>query len=191
MAVAWSRAKVGERRAPTSIVRDPVVAQATLPRFLSLGDRRASTCSIDNVEGAAGDYTIDLDVRGPVVDRRERPAPHDQAVGEGAGGDQRSRSPPAGVGRADHRPAAAAAPASTRRRPSRIDVKPGSAEHLSPHRAHPRAGRQACASRAISWRTSCPAPARCRCPCRRWRGSTCPHCCRRSTAIPTAAPSRS
>ncbi len=65
MAVAWSRGKVGEA-AREIIIRDPVVAQATLPRFLALGDRSRFHVQLDNVEGQAGDYTMDLDVRGPV-----------------------------------------------------------------------------------------------------------------------------
>ncbi|MDF2119818.1 alpha-2-macroglobulin [Roseiarcaceae bacterium H3SJ34-1] len=65
MAVGWTRNKVGSASKDV-IVRDPVVAQATLPRFLSLGDRSQFHVQVDNVEGPAGDYVIDLDVRGPV-----------------------------------------------------------------------------------------------------------------------------
>lgn len=65
MAVAWTKTRVGEASREI-IVRDPVVVQATLPRFLSLGDRSRFHMQVDNVEGAAGDYVIDLDVRGPV-----------------------------------------------------------------------------------------------------------------------------
>ena len=57
MAVAWSSTKVG--RATTDVtVRDPVVLTATLPRFLLNGDHGAMSMDLDNVEGAAGDYTI-------------------------------------------------------------------------------------------------------------------------------------
>ena len=38
------------------IIRDPVVAQATLPRFLSLGDQSRFHVQIDNVEGKSGRY---------------------------------------------------------------------------------------------------------------------------------------
>ncbi len=65
MAVAWARGKVGEA-ARDLIIRDPVVAQATLPRFLALGDRSRFHVQVDNIEGPAGDYIMDLDVRGPV-----------------------------------------------------------------------------------------------------------------------------
>src|SRR5262249_43832084 len=57
LAVAWSKEKVG-RGVGEVIVRDPVVLTATLPRFLRTGDRGAVQLELDNVEGAAGDYTI-------------------------------------------------------------------------------------------------------------------------------------
>ena len=49
------------------IVRDPVVLAGTLPRFLSVGDQSRFFMQLDNVEGPAGDYTVDLDIHGPVV----------------------------------------------------------------------------------------------------------------------------
>ncbi len=66
MASAWSKTRVGSASADV-IIRDPVVVQATLPRFLSLGDQSRFHMQIDNVEGLAGDYTVDLDVHGPVT----------------------------------------------------------------------------------------------------------------------------
>jgi uncharacterized protein YfaS (alpha-2-macroglobulin family) len=66
MAVAWSTGRVGSATADV-IVRDPVVLAGTLPRFLSVGDRSRFFMQIDNVEGRAADYTVDLDVHGPVV----------------------------------------------------------------------------------------------------------------------------
>ena len=66
MAVGWSRDKVGAASKDV-IIRDPVVVQATLPRFLALGDRSQFHIQVDNVEGAAGDYAVDLDVRGPIA----------------------------------------------------------------------------------------------------------------------------
>ncbi len=57
MAVAWSKGKVGHANAEV-VVRDPVVLTATLPRFLLPGDRSSLHLDLDNVEGAAGDYTI-------------------------------------------------------------------------------------------------------------------------------------
>jgi len=57
MAVAWSKEKVGKASGDV-IVRDPVVLTTTLPRFLRTGDRGAIQLELDNVEGAAGDYSI-------------------------------------------------------------------------------------------------------------------------------------
>ncbi len=65
MAVAWTATKLG--RATTDVtVRDPVVLTATLPRFLLNGDKGAMSMDLDNVEGAAGDYTISVKTAGPV-----------------------------------------------------------------------------------------------------------------------------
>jgi len=63
MAVAWSKDKVGQASGDV-IVRDPVVLTATLPRFLRTGDRGAVQLELDNVEGAAGDYTIVVSAEG-------------------------------------------------------------------------------------------------------------------------------
>ena len=63
MAVAFSKTKVGGASVDV-IVRDPVVVEATLPRFLDLNDRSRFHLEIDNVEGAAGDYTYDVGARG-------------------------------------------------------------------------------------------------------------------------------
>ncbi len=65
-AVAWSKDKVGSAQADV-VVRDPVVVAATLPRFLDVGDRSQMHVEIDNVEGDAGDYTLDLDIHGPLT----------------------------------------------------------------------------------------------------------------------------
>jgi uncharacterized protein YfaS (alpha-2-macroglobulin family) len=64
MAVAWTKTKVGATSADV-IVRDPVVLQATLPRFLAIGDRSRLHLDIANVEGESGDYVFDVDVHGP------------------------------------------------------------------------------------------------------------------------------
>ena len=64
MAVAWTATKLG--RANTDVtVRDPVVLTATLPRFLLNGDHGTMSFDLDNVEGAAGDYTINVKTDGP------------------------------------------------------------------------------------------------------------------------------
>src|SRR5262249_37847329 len=65
MAVAWPATKLG--RATTDVtVRDPVVLTATLPRFLLNGDKGTMNFDVDNVEGAAGDYTINVKTSGPL-----------------------------------------------------------------------------------------------------------------------------
>jgi alpha-2-macroglobulin len=66
MAVAWSRTSVGSAEKDV-IIRDPVVVQATLPRLLNFGDASRFHIEIDNVDGAPGDYAVDVDVRGPVT----------------------------------------------------------------------------------------------------------------------------
>lgn len=65
MAVAWTATKLG--RANTDVViRDPVVLTTTLPRFLLNGDHGTVNLEIDNVEGQAGDYVINVRTGGPV-----------------------------------------------------------------------------------------------------------------------------
>ncbi len=66
MAAAWSKGKVGNASQDV-IVRDNVVMQATVPRFLALGDRSQFHLQLDNVEGKPGDYTLDLDLHGPLT----------------------------------------------------------------------------------------------------------------------------
>ena len=66
MAVAWSKDKVGKASTDV-VVRDPVVLTATLPRFLRTGDRGAVQLELDNVEGAAGDYSISVSADGPIA----------------------------------------------------------------------------------------------------------------------------
>ena len=102
MALAWSKSKVGSAEANV-IVRDPVVVTATLPRFLNLGDRSQMHVDIDNVEGEAGDYRLDLDIHGPLSARGRRVEPrrcklaaHQRALGDDA-------DPAAGVGTAGAR----------------------------------------------------------------------------------------
>ena len=65
MAVAWSDDKIG-RAGRMLIVRDPVVADLVLPRFLAPGDTIGAALNMDNVEGAAGTYTATIQARGPV-----------------------------------------------------------------------------------------------------------------------------
>ncbi|HVV41889.1 MAG TPA: alpha-2-macroglobulin [Nitrobacter sp.] len=65
MAVAWSATKVGRATVDVT-VRDPVVLTATLPRFLLTGDHGTMNFELDNVEGAAGEYSLNVKTSGPV-----------------------------------------------------------------------------------------------------------------------------
>jgi uncharacterized protein YfaS (alpha-2-macroglobulin family) len=66
MAVAWSKDKVG-RAVGDVIIRDPVVLTATLPRFLRNGDRGTMHLDLDNIEGGAGDYRLEVRSEGLAV----------------------------------------------------------------------------------------------------------------------------
>ncbi|MEO1191206.1 MAG: alpha-2-macroglobulin [Pseudomonadota bacterium] len=57
MAVAWSPEKLGAAQ-QTLIVRAPLIAELTLPRFLAPGDVADSVISLRNLDGAAGDYQV-------------------------------------------------------------------------------------------------------------------------------------
>ncbi len=59
MAVAWSESAVGQD-VEQIVVRDPVVAELILPRFLAPGDQAQGTLNIDNVEGPPGNYTVTI-----------------------------------------------------------------------------------------------------------------------------------
>lgn len=59
MAVAWSQAGLAATSRSLT-VRDAVPATLVLPRFLAPGDEARATLSLDNVEGAAGDYLVSL-----------------------------------------------------------------------------------------------------------------------------------
>lgn len=57
MAVAWSETALGSD-AEQIVIRDPVVAELILPRFLAPGDEAQGALNIDNVEGPNGAYTV-------------------------------------------------------------------------------------------------------------------------------------
>lgn len=65
MAVAWSKSAVGSSETDMT-VRDPVVSQVTLPRFLAPGDDARVTVSIHNVDGPVGDYKVTFNAAGAV-----------------------------------------------------------------------------------------------------------------------------
>ncbi len=72
MAVAWTKDKVGKASGDV-VVRDPVVLTATLPRFLRSGDRGNIQLELDNVEGAAGDYSFAVAADGSVKSDSDKP----------------------------------------------------------------------------------------------------------------------
>jgi alpha-2-macroglobulin len=60
MVQAWSAAGVGHAVADV-FVRDPVVVNASLPRFMHFGDSSRLLIEVDNVAGPAGDYRLIID----------------------------------------------------------------------------------------------------------------------------------
>jgi uncharacterized protein YfaS (alpha-2-macroglobulin family) len=59
MAVAWTDEAVGSG-SEKMVVREPVVADLALPRFLSPGDKAFATVDLDNVAAKEGGFTITL-----------------------------------------------------------------------------------------------------------------------------------
>lgn len=92
MAVAWSETALGAAAKPL-IVRDPVVAELTLPRFLAPGDEASATLELSNVEGGAGAYQVEVAGSGAVRAEPFRRT-FDLARGSGA----RVRVPVSGAG---------------------------------------------------------------------------------------------
>lgn len=66
MAVAWTDEAVGST-SKAMTVREAVVADLNLPRFLAPGDRPYATLELHNVEGAPGGYTAETSSSGGVV----------------------------------------------------------------------------------------------------------------------------
>ncbi|NVN01092.1 MULTISPECIES: alpha-2-macroglobulin family protein [Asaia] len=65
MVTAWSDDALGSAESDL-LVRDPVFADLTLPRFLAPGDVATNLVSLVNTEGAAGRYAVTLSSTGPV-----------------------------------------------------------------------------------------------------------------------------
>lgn len=65
-AVAFDRSRVGSASAPL-VVRDPLVAEMALPRFLAPGDESRVSVSLHAVEAPAGTYRIALQGQGAVT----------------------------------------------------------------------------------------------------------------------------
>lgn len=66
MAVVWSPNAVGFGSKPIT-VRDPVVAELVLPRFLAPGDTAQVGFNLHNVDGTAGAYTASISATDPVA----------------------------------------------------------------------------------------------------------------------------
>ncbi|MDE2018290.1 MAG: alpha-2-macroglobulin family protein, partial [Hyphomicrobiales bacterium] len=65
-AVAWSAGQVGVATRDVH-VRDPVVVSGATPRFLSLDDRARLHLDLDDVDGPAGTYALDVSAQGPIA----------------------------------------------------------------------------------------------------------------------------
>lgn len=65
MAVAYNDDQLGEGSSPLT-VRDQVVADLTLPRFLTPGDKGQGTLLVHNVEGPSGRYNVEIHTQGAV-----------------------------------------------------------------------------------------------------------------------------
>jgi hypothetical protein len=57
MAVVWTDTAVGSA-SQAMTVREPVIADLDLPRFLAPGDKPVATLELHNLEGRSGDYTV-------------------------------------------------------------------------------------------------------------------------------------
>ena len=65
MAVAWDAERLGQAE-QTLLVRDPLVTQVYLPRFLAPGDSADLTLNVQNLSAPDGDYEIRLSTEGAV-----------------------------------------------------------------------------------------------------------------------------
>ncbi|MES3030375.1 MAG: alpha-2-macroglobulin [Pseudomonadota bacterium] len=66
MAVAWTDTAVGSASKPLT-VREPVVTELSLPRFLAPGDKAFATLELHNLEGKVGSYIAELTSQGGVI----------------------------------------------------------------------------------------------------------------------------
>jgi uncharacterized protein YfaS (alpha-2-macroglobulin family) len=79
MAVVWSPSGVGEAAADV-LVRDPVVLDATLPRFLAPGDRGRMLIDLVHAKGPAGEVALEVEADGVTLG----PVPGRVTLGAGA-----------------------------------------------------------------------------------------------------------
>ena len=66
MAVAWTDEAVGSG-SKEMLVREPVVAELTLPRFLAPGDHAFATLELHNLEGKVGQYIAQITASGGIL----------------------------------------------------------------------------------------------------------------------------
>jgi uncharacterized protein YfaS (alpha-2-macroglobulin family) len=66
MVVAWTDTAVGSASRPLT-VREAVVADLALPRFLAPGDKAFATLELHNIEGRVGRYVAELTARGGLI----------------------------------------------------------------------------------------------------------------------------
>jgi hypothetical protein len=84
MAIVWSKDKVGAASRPLT-VRDPVVGELVLPRFLAPGDSANAALNLHNVEGRPGAYIAIVRASGAAAlpgGARETRMTHNLAVGQ-------------------------------------------------------------------------------------------------------------
>lgn len=72
MAVAFDTTRIG-KNAASLLVRDPVVLEGTLPRFLAPQDESFLTVSLFNVSGNAGEYQVSVEASGEVETTGDTP----------------------------------------------------------------------------------------------------------------------
>jgi len=66
MAIAWDRSRLGQADVPL-LVRDPLIAQAYLPRFLAPEDVSRITLNLQNLSAPAGIYRVRLNADGAIA----------------------------------------------------------------------------------------------------------------------------
>jgi hypothetical protein len=66
MAVAWTDRAVGGG-AKDMTVREPVIAELSLPRFLAPGDTALATLELQNLEGKVGQYVAEISASGGIL----------------------------------------------------------------------------------------------------------------------------
>ena len=81
MAVAYDDTQLGSADAKT-IVRDPVIADLALPRFLAPGDTAQLAVSLHNTDGAAGDYHLAVTASRPASLRAAHKLDYTLALGQ-------------------------------------------------------------------------------------------------------------